>query len=162
MNDVNYLDAGDMPAQTANWTCSACSLAWMNRALGIEVGTDEFGAVEQIGEPYNINQSYGLMDASGSRLAQCLLEQGAPSFTCWPSFDQALAFAADLGLMLGGVEWNHWVVGRTATADFIVLGNSAPGWMGIADQLTRADWERLGPFAAVVTPINYRFPPPTK
>lgn len=160
MNDVNYMDPGDMPAQTASWTCSACSLAWMNRALGIGVGTSEYEAVAEIGNPEHINATWGLMDASGTRLAQCLIEQGAPSFTCWPSWEQAFVYARDFGLLLGGVNWCHWVVGRAVTASNIVVANSAPGWMGIHDQLTEEDYNRLGPFAAVVTPINYSFPPP--
>lgn len=158
MPEVHYADAGDMPAQTADWTCSACSLAWMNRALGIGIGTDEWSAVEQIGNPANINSTYGLMNATGARLAECVTEQGAPAFTCWPSWTQAFHYADVAGLLLGGVGWNHWVVGRFVRGSDIWIANSAPGWLGVNDVLSESMWEQLGPFAAVVIPVNYGLP----
>lgn len=159
MNEVNYVDAGEMPRQQMSWTCAACSLAWMNRALGIGVGTTETEAVLQIGSPEHINPAYGLMDASGTRLAQCLTEQGAPAFTCWPTWSQAFRLAGDAGLLIGGVSWCHWCVVRADGDSGLWLANSAPGWMGVWDTLDEGQWVDLGPFAAVVVPINYTFPP---
>lgn len=158
MTSVNYDDAGLMPAQTADWTCSACSLAWMNRALHIAYADTEWGAVDYIGNPTNINPSYGLMDGSGRRLAECLTEQGAPSFVCWPSWDSAMVMASKYGLLLGGVQWCHWVVGRYTDGTLLYLANSAEGWQGVTDSMGKGDWDRLGPFAAVVTPLNYTMP----
>ena len=158
MYSVKYEDAGDMPLQTADWTCSACSLAWMNRALRIDIGADEWAAVDEIGKPHNINSVYGLMDASGARLAQCLIEQGAPSWTAWLDWPTALQYADTHGLLLGGANWYHWVVARDVRGSGIWIANSAPGWRGITDQLEEADFYALGPFAGVVTPVNYSLP----
>jgi hypothetical protein len=151
--DVNYHDEGEQVPQTADWTCSACSLAWMNRALGIDVANDA-----------NINAMYGLMDASGARLRECLREQGAPSFICWPSWSQLYAFAEHDAVLIGGVGWNHWVACRYVEVpgeshdNAICIANSAPGWMGVSDWLREEDFYRLGPFAAVVVPLYRAFP----
>jgi hypothetical protein len=162
--DVNYHDEGEQVPQTADWTCSACSLAWMNRALGIDVANDEWSAVSYIGTTANINAMYGLMDASGARLRECLREQGAPSFICWPSWSQLYAFAEHDAVLIGGVGWNHWVACRYVEVpgeshdNAICIANSAPGWMGVSDWLREEDFYRLGPFAAVVVPLYRAFP----
>jgi len=144
--------------QQLDWTCSACSLAWINRALGIQFATDEWSAVEYIGTPDNINAMYGLMDASGSRLVQCLREQGAPAFSYWPSWSQAMELAAHMPLLLGGVGWNHWVGVRSGNGSWLFLANSAEGWMGVTDVLDQTQWNALGPFAAVPVPLLRHFP----
>lgn len=146
--------------QHENWTCSACSLAWLNRALGIDYATDEYAAAEYIGVPTHINAEYGLMDASGSRLAECLREQGAPALCLWPDFLTVYDLAHRMPLLIGGVNWYHWVGVRSADSGVLQLANSAPGWMGIDQLLTEEDWNGLGPFAAVAVPLLHSFPPP--
>jgi hypothetical protein len=148
-----------MPAQLNDWTCSACSLAWLNRALAIDHATDEMSAVDYIGCPDNINQDYGLMDGSGAVLAQRLLEQGAPAFCLWPSYDQVYELTRFMPMLLGGVAWNHWVGVRAQLPSGLAIANSAPGWMGIGDVLLREDWDTHGPFAAVVVPLWRKLPP---
>src|SRR5215472_12581174 len=104
--------------QALDWSCSACSLAWLNRALGIQHATEELSAITYIGDPENINALYGLMDASGARLRDCLREQGAPAFCSWPTWESALAAADGWPMLLGGVGWYHWVGVRHAGDDF--------------------------------------------
>jgi hypothetical protein len=132
----------------------------MNRALGIQYATDELGAVNYIGEPDNINSMYGLMDASGSRLRDCLREQGAPAFCCWPTWDQVLYFAAIAPLLIGGVHWNHWVGVRSTDGGVLYLANSAAGWHDVYVTMTSNQFETEGPFAAVPVPLLQSFPPP--
>jgi hypothetical protein len=155
-----YNPAEPMGAQTADWTCSACSLAWMNRAIGIDIATTEWDAVAYIGNPTNINSTYGLMDASGAQLVECLRMNGAPAFTSWASWSNALNWASKWPLLIGGVEWNHWVGVRYSTLDHLVLANSAPGWMGIHEVLLESDWYNLEPFAVVAVPLLRNLPPP--
>lgn len=146
--------------QTLDWTCSACSLAWLNRAMQIDVATDEMSAVAYIGNPQNINATYGLMDGSGARLVQCLREQGVAAVNGWWTFAQAAELALHMGLLIGGVGWYHWVGVRGVTDDGALwLANSAPGWMGIGDALDASDWDYLGPFAVVAAPRHVAFPP---
>jgi len=148
-----------MPAQTADWTCSACSLAWLNRALAIDVATDEWAAVEYIGEPENINATWGLTDGSGTRLVECLREQGAPAFSSWPSWLATYQLATVMPLLIGGVAWNHWVGVRFGKNQRLHLANSALGWMGVTYDLSEAQWYDLGPFAVIPVPLLARFPP---
>lgn len=143
--------------QTLSWSCSACSLAWLNRALAIDYATDEYSAIDYIGQPDNINSWYGLMDGSGTRLAECLGEQGAPSFCLWPSWYQVLQLARLMPLLIGGVAWNHWVGVRYGD-QVLYLANSAPGWMGVGNVLDSASWTALGPFAAVAVPLQRPLP----
>jgi hypothetical protein len=157
---LSYNPHEPMPAQTADWTCSACSLAWINRALGIDIATDEWTAVEYIGNPENINAMYGLMDASGSVLVDCLRQNGAPAFGSWPTWDAVMTWAAHWPLLIGGVQWNHWVGVRTRGDDWLELANSAPSWCGIGDRLYIAEWYDLGPFAVVAVPLLRNLPPP--
>lgn len=144
--------------QTRDWTCAACSLAWLNRALWIDHAIDEFSAVEYIGEPQNINADYGLMDGSGARLAECLREQGAPAFTGWLDYWTTVQLATSMPLLIGGATWYHWVGVRGFDGMDLVLANSAPGWMGVEQVLSEAQWNKLGPFAVVAVPLLTQFP----
>jgi len=146
-------------AQTADWTCSACSLAWLNRALSIDMATDEYSAVDYIGQPTHINSDYGLMDASGGRLVECLGEQGAPAWNGWFTWDTAFALACEMPLLIGGVGWNHWVGVRYAADYHLYLANSAPGWQGVGQELVQEQYDALGPMAVVAVPLLRNFPP---
>src|SRR5262252_4913385 len=134
MGRVNALSYNpDAPAvfQTVDWTCSACSLAWLNGALYIDHATDEWSAVDYIGNPENINPEWGLMDGSGDRLVQCLREQGAPALNGWFDWHTAYQLALRWPLLIGGVGWNHWAGVRSASVNQLLLANPAPGWMGV-------------------------------
>lgn len=147
--------------QTADWTCSACSLAWLNRALHIDHGTDEWSAVEYIGNPEHINSTYGLMDGSGQRLAECLRAQGAPTLSAWPSYDQVLQFMLYGPALLGGSGWYHWVVAKWNDNGILAISNSAPGWWGVDQLMTEDAYNATGPHAAVAVPLlNNIFPSP--
>ena len=145
--------------QTLDWTCSACSLAWLNRAMQIDVARDEYAAVDYIGQTEHINETYGLMDGSGARLVQCLREQGVAAVNGWWTWDETANLASHMGLLIGGVAWYHWVGVRRYNGYALEIANSAPGWMGITDTLTESDWVTLGPFAVVAAPLHVAFPP---
>jgi hypothetical protein len=148
-----------MPPQTQDWTCAACSLAWLNRALAIDHATTEPEAVMDIGEPEHINSEWGLMDASGGRLVECLRAQGAPAFNAWLSWNQIYGVAMDIPLLIGGIQWNHWVGVRTANNGVLYLANSAPGWQGVYNTMEEQQWNALGPFAVVPVPLLHQLPP---
>lgn len=144
--------------QQDDWTCSACSLAWLNRAMGIQHATDERSSVDYIGNPDHINATYGLMDGSGGRLVQCLREQGVAAVNGWWTFEQVAQLAQHMGLLAGGVSWYHWIGIRSYNGSELAIANSAPGWMGIYDVLDSDDWLSLGPFAVVAAPLKVGFP----
>lgn len=157
---VAWTDPGAMPPQTADWTCSACSLAWMNRGLGIDLAQTEWTAVDYIGNPEQINADVGLVDGSGARLVGCLREQGAPAWNAWLTYDQTYQLAIRGPLLIGGQGWYHWVGVHGVRGPDLWVANSAPGWMGITDVLGEDAYYSLGPFAVVVVPLSVQFPPP--
>jgi hypothetical protein len=135
--------------QTADWTCSACSLAWLAGSIGQYV--DEWKAVDLIGFPANINSTYGLMDASGATLASVYSR-----YWSWPShFSPAATYADALSLawagplLLGGRQWCHWTAVRGTDGSGLLLANPAPFWFGVGDYLTAEDWTRLGTWSTV-------------
>jgi hypothetical protein len=139
-----------MPPQSASWTCSACSLAWLERSLGANPGADEYSATFEIGTPQNINPTYGLMDGSGAQL-QRVLEETYDQITeqRWVNYDQAYAIAGQSPGCMGGSNWYHWVALRGVSGPNLWIANSAPGWYGIYDTLTREQFNSLGPFSLV-------------
>jgi hypothetical protein len=149
---ANYDPTTYMPPQAASWTCSACSLAWLLRALQLDPNCDEWCGVTLIGTPENINPTYGLMDGSGAQLRRVLGAYSQPSSQAWLSFDQAYAtYSTTPGCMSGGA-WYHWTGVRGVDgAGNLWIANSAPGYMGVWDTLSRSDFGRLGPFSCVWT-----------
>jgi len=143
-----------MPPQTANWTCSACSLAWVLRATAQDTNASEWDMVAAIGTPENINPTYGLMDGSGSQLRRVLGNYGLDSTQAWLNFDQVYAISEQFTGMMSGGSWYHWVAIRGVTGNQIWIANSARGYMGVYDTLTREQFNSLGPFS-VVTVTEY-------
>jgi len=139
-----------MPRQAASWTCSACSLAWVERATGVNPGADEWSAVAEIGQPENINPTYGLMDGSGSQLRRVLQGYGLNSQQGWLNFDTVWTAAGSTCGMMSGGSWYHWVAIRGQDGANIWIANSAPGYKGVYDSLSRDDFNRLGPFSVVL------------
>ena len=143
----------DMPRQATSWTCSACSLSWVLRALRLRPDCNESSAADLIGQPHNINATYGLMDGSGAQLRRVLAEHGVNTSQCWLSFDQAYTiYATTPGCMSGGA-WYHWVAVRGVSGADLRIANSAPGYKGVYSTLTREQFNALGPFSCVwITP----------
>jgi hypothetical protein len=141
-----------MPPQAASWTCSACSLAWVLRATAANTDANETNMVEAIGYPQNINSTYGLMDGSGSQLRRVLTDYDFNTEQGWLTYDQVYSIADNyVGLMSGGA-WYHWVALRGRDQNNLWIANSAPGYMGVWDILSRQDFQRLGPFSVVWIP----------
>lgn len=140
-----------MAPQVYSWTCSACSLDWVIRAADIVPEYTRPRAVEEIGYPDEINSQDGLTNASGPGQAlidvlksyEQMAEQG------WLDFDTVYATAQDTTGMMSGSSWYHWVAIRGVQGSNIWVANSAPGYKGIWDALSRSDFNRLGPFNVV-------------
>ena len=105
--------------------------------------------VYEIGYPHNINPTYGLMDASGSALRGVLDNYGVHTAQGWLDFDTAYAYATLGPGMMSGAAWYHWVGIRGVQGDTIWVANSAPGYKGIWDNVSREDYARLGGFSVV-------------
>jgi hypothetical protein len=139
-----------MPRQEASWTCSACSLAWVERATHKNPNASEWSAVEEIGHPQNINATYGLMDGSGAQLQRVLRDTyGLNSNQGWLNYDQAYATYAHTTGMFSGGAWYHWVAVRGLSGSDLYIANSAPGYKGVGSTLSREQFNALGPFSCV-------------
>lgn len=147
------------------FSCAPTSLQWLLEALGAPISP---GACEaRMLAEGTVTREQGLMDASGAALAalarDCGVEATSLSLAGWADVQAAL----DGGdaILLGGRGWNHWVAVRGRWDDGSPrLMNPSPGWMGVGDTLSRADFLRLGPFALVsvdVVPGEMASPPPS-
>jgi hypothetical protein len=107
--------------------------------------------VHAIGYPQNINGNIGLADASGSELQRVLLEQtGRYSEHGYLSFDDVYALAEkQTPMLMSGAQWYHWVGVRGVQGSTLWIANSAPGYKGVYDNMTRDDFARLGGFSVV-------------
>ena len=50
---------------------------------------------------------------------------------------------------MSGQAWYHWVALRGVRGNQIWIANSAPGYKGVWDTLSREDFVRLGAFSVV-------------
>lgn len=138
-----------MPPQVYSWTCAACSLDWILRSTGLDPDSTRDQVVAAIGYPDNINAQYGLMDGSGSAISDVLATYAQPTERSWLGFDDVYTLALTTTGQISGGAWYHWVALRGVRGDNLWIANSAPGYQGVWDELSRADFERLGPFSVV-------------
>lgn len=140
-----------MEPQQADWTCAACSLDWVMRATELEPGYNRVRAVNEIGYPEQINPQVGLtnVDGPGQALRDVYESYGQPTAQDWLNFDEAYSVASEFTGQMSGSNWYHWVAIRGVQGNNLWIANSAPGYMGIWDVLSRYDFERLGPFNVV-------------
>ena len=138
-----------MAVQVAAWTCSACALDWVLRATAIDPASTPDQAVGQIGYPENINETYGLMDGGGAALRDVYASYGVATEQGWLGFDAVYELAQQTTGQLSGVAWYHWVALRGVQGPDLWIANSAPGYRGVYDLLSRADFARLGGFSVV-------------
>lgn len=139
-----------MPRQAAEWTCSACSLAWVERSTGVNEYADEWSAVNEIGQPNNINATWGLMDGSGTQIERVYRSYGLDVERAYMNFDTLYEKLQTKTGSMGGAAWYHWVALRGADDGIIYIANSAPGYKGIYSTLTRSEFNALGGFACVL------------
>jgi len=146
---AEYDPETQMPRQSTSWTCSACSLSWVLRALQSAPDVDESQAVALIGNPANINATYGLMDSSGAQIRRVLADHGLNSTQNWLSFDQAYTIYATTPGCMSGAAWYHWVAVRGVSGAELSIANSAPGYKGVSSTLSREQFNALGPFSCI-------------
>lgn len=144
----------EQPAQLYDWTCSAAATEWTERSVGAGRGSDIYANREQvvyaIGYPSNISPALGLHDGSGVELQRVLHEQAALHMQQgWLSFDQAYNIYSHVVGLGSGAAYYHWVAFRGAGNGRLYIANSAPGYRGIWNELTRADWDNLGSWSCL-------------
>lgn len=138
-----------MPIQKQGWTCSAETMAWISRSLGVEMTATR--AVELLGDA--INPDDGLRLGSGVELAATLRGLGyTVTQIQTASFDDVvgLSYHGPVGIGLHKGE-GHWVGvrGYDPEHDLLEIANSAPGFLGVYSVLTRAGFDEIGYISAV-------------
>lgn len=150
--DWNWLLPKDL--QDYPWDCSACSTAWAMRTIGFAVSEQD--VIAGLG-PGRISPALGLLDASGAGLVSYLEEQGiAAANNPDAHWADVWAAAGSQPMVIGGRTWGHWVAVRQprrvvgSYGEYqLALMNPAPGYMGVDQVLTDAQFQQLGPFSAV-------------
>lgn len=141
-----------MAPQLYSWTCSICSTTWVMQALGIidpnfdqYAARDEVGAI--IGYPNCVNETYGCMSAD------CLIAAfkyfGLEARQAWVTFDQAYAIANNTTGIINPIGMYHFMAIRGTRNGDIWVANSAPGYDGVWDNLTRSAFNNLGPVQVI-------------
>lgn len=140
--------------QSYPWDCSAASLAWCLRTIGRT--HTEWDVISGLG-PQRISPTLGLLDASGAGLVSYCGEIGVNADNDGnATWHETLAAAGFQPMLIGGRGWYHWTAVRMGAIaaqhpnlDLIALMNPAEGYMGVAQTLSREQFDRLGPFSAV-------------
>jgi hypothetical protein len=139
-----------MPRQETCWTCSVCAQDWVLRATGVAPNHTRAAGLNEIGFPNNVNETFGLMDGSGSQLRRVYGTYGLESTQAWMHFDDVYAAAGQTTGQMSGGAWYHWVAIRGRDGDNLWIANSAPGYKNVGESLSRNDFNRLGPFSVVL------------
>lgn len=143
--------------QSADWTCSCASLAWVMNALGVEAPDggkwDEWDGVNELRRlcGYSaVSPDYGLAYGNGQDLERVYNAYGfsvVRQAVGWPD----LAYFCELGVgQLGGARWYHWSGLRGYDGAVFNLANPAPNWKGVGSQLDAAEWNAWGGWTACV------------
>lgn len=148
--------------QDDRWSCLPTSLRWALTALGRKPGPSYIE--DLMVRDGVVSKDLGLLDATGAGAAAWIGKSGPeyygddgfygnhePSVSFdWVALEGDHAYP----ILIGGRRWGdggHWsgVRGYDAGRDMLLLANPAPGWAGVGQEMTRAQFDALGPFSAV-------------
>jgi hypothetical protein len=139
-----------MTPQTYSWTCSICSFAWVINALSQTPSITREEAASVIGYPACVNETYGLMSA------QCLIDAfatfGLEARQEWVTFDQAYAVMSAHTGVINPMGMYHFMAIRGVFEGALWVANSARGYMGVYDQMSRDQFNALGPVSVIYLP----------
>jgi hypothetical protein len=152
LTNWNWLLPAD--PQDYPWDCSACSTAWATRTVGFSLTEQDM--IAALG-PGRISPTYGLLDASGAGLVECLGELGITAYNNpQSSWEDVMDAAGWQPMVIGGRAWCHWVAVRMGTdavgrpeLSTLALMNPASGYQGVYQTLNPDQFASLGPFSAV-------------
>lgn len=154
---VAYNPAEPAIAQNDQWSCAPTSTRWALKAVGrnpSEPWIEQAMLAESV-----VSTDDGLLDASGRGLAAFVKrhygEYGydanhEPSVT----FEAVAAEAGPYPLLIGGRRWGaagHWsgVRGFDPATGLLQLANPSSGYGGIAQTMSKTQWNQSGPFSMV-------------
>jgi hypothetical protein len=138
--------------QTNDWACSVFSATMALNSIGVRCTWDQVR--EWMGG--RVTPEWGLMDASGAGMVAMFQERGLTAGyrgRSWENpvtLDEVKQRAGQQPVCIGGTALNHWMfVRRVADDGGLVLGNPAPGWRGIGQELDPNEFDIWGPWSIV-------------
>lgn len=128
--------------QTADWTCSCASSAWLLNSVGDKrLGRpwnewDVVNSLRAATYPGAVDPAYGLARADMYDLEVMF---NALGYACrrkqYLSRDDILAWSGAYPLQINGARWYHHSGARTLGPGVIYLANPAPSWKGVGQEL---------------------------
>ena len=100
-----------------------------------------------IGVPGCVNPTYGLLDINC--IVTAFEDVGIKAFAEWVTFDQAFAICRTYTGVINPIGMYHFMGIRGTDGDRIWVANSAQGYRGIYDILSRESFNALGPVQIV-------------
>lgn len=141
-----------MLGQAYDWTCSVCSATWVLQSTGIiDPRRDQYDARYEVGSimghPNCVNQTYGCM--STQCVKDVLSNYGLNNKNAYVTFDQAYAIAGETTGTINPNGMYHFMAIRGRSGSDIWVANSARGYKGVYDTLSRTQFNNLGPVEVV-------------
>lgn len=138
-----------MAPQEYNWTCSVCAYTWVIQATVTDTELTREQATSIIGYPECVNQTYGLMSAECMETA--FTYYALNSKQAWVTFDEAYAIMRDTTGVINPMGMYHFMAMRGVddNTGALWVANSAPGYCGVYDTLTREQFNSFGPVQVI-------------
>ena len=129
-----------MAPQVYDWTCSVCATTWVLQATGLNVNAAREQIAYELGYPTCVNPVYGLLDVNC--IERVFRYYRAPCEIIWPhSFDEMYDIASRTTGTLNSTRWYHFVGIRGVDGPNLWIANSAQGYKGIYETISRGQWD---------------------
>jgi hypothetical protein len=137
-----------MAPQVKNWTCSICSLDWLLRATGLDPYSTREKVAYELGYPSCVDEYSGLKDTTC--MVRVLEAYGVQAEIEWVDWARAVEIAASTAFIVDSTTMYHFMGGRGLT-DWggLWVANSAPGYKGVWDTVSSAQFALLAPWKFV-------------
>lgn len=134
--------------QVQPWSCSIRTATWMLRSLGIDT---DAARMQDLMVPDYVTPELGLLQGDGTGMAQLFREHfGLIAEAGWTNWADLCERAGTEPIGLGSGSLYHWVAVRRLNADgTLALSNPAPGYQGLYDTMTEAQFNQWAPWARV-------------
>ena len=143
--------------QTADWTCSCASSAWLLNSLGDDrLGRDwnEWDVVDALRAatyPGAVSPEYGLARADMYDLETMFRALGYVAVRRqYLTREDLLAWAGAYPLQINGARWYHHSGARTLGPGVLYLANPAPSWHGVGQEMTADEAAAWGSWNGMV------------
>lgn len=149
-------DSGVSPVRQDNpWSCSCASATFMLHSIGIEESYHDLeNALVAAGL---VSPQDGLEVGSGGPLADWLSATfGVQAHADpWIEWDWLQEHAGTCPIAIGSSSLYHWVAVRGVDGDGnLTLANPAPGYRGLGDTMTEAQFAQWAPWACVYIDVD--------